>query len=332
VKNAVLFCACCSLSLLCAPHGAWGHVKWFIDYSSDAPPNPIDEVLSRQFVLLYIVSVFAVYAFFLIDRLVYRRRFLLEPLGSWKISEPHAYLIIRLSITGLFTALFTMAQITGAVYLTPELHTTDHFIPWIQLVIGILAIFHLTAPLAGIGILFLYGVSISNYGFFHLLDYLIFPALAVYMILAFLPGAAWIRARYVVLFASTGLMLGWGAIEKFAYPDRFYTLLTEQPGLALGIPADTYVVLAGFVEFNLAFIMLGSVSVLSRFIAFALNGIFILAINILAGLISSNIWFSWLYCWFSHCEVQLMPEHSLYCRTRACGPKRISCVAFGYCR
>jgi len=39
-------------------------------------PRPIGEVISFEFVLLFVISLLAVYAYFAVDRLLYRRGFL----------------------------------------------------------------------------------------------------------------------------------------------------------------------------------------------------------------------------------------------------------------
>lgn len=50
--------------------------------------------------------------------------------------------------------------------------------------------------------------------------------------------------------------LMWAAIEKWAYPQWTYPLLEARPYLTLGIPAGDFMVVAGFVEFALAFYIL----------------------------------------------------------------------------
>jgi len=101
---------------------------------------------------------------------------------------------------------------------------------------------------------------------------------AYYFLAACISGSGWVTSRYIVLYASTALTLLWAAVEKWGYPIWTYPLLAREPGLLMGMEPTTYMVLAGFVEFNLTFVMLSSASLLSRAIALGLGSVFLLAI------------------------------------------------------
>ena len=105
-----------------------------------------------------------------------------------------------------------------------------------------------------------------------------FLGMAVYFLLFNIHGERAVTTRYVFLFASVGLSLLWGAVAKWAYPQWSYPLLIEDPSLLMGMDPLFYMVLAGFVEFILTFILFSSTSVFARFIAFGFNMIFIAAI------------------------------------------------------
>ena len=81
-----------------------------------------------------------------------------------------------------------------------------------------------------------------------------------------------------MLYAATGLTLLWASIEKWGYPDWTFPLLERDPSLLMGLDARTYMILAGFVEFNLTFVLLSSASLLSRALALGLMSVFVLAI------------------------------------------------------
>ena len=91
-------------------------------------------------------------------------------------------------------------------------------------------------------------------------------------------GDRWTMSRYIVLFASTGLTLLWASIEKWGYPQWTYPLFDRDPGLLMGMDPRTYMVLAGFVEFNITYMLLSSTSPLSRLVALGFASIFTLAI------------------------------------------------------
>jgi hypothetical protein len=257
---------------------AVAHVKWFAPYDLTIPPRPIGEVITPAFIYMFLLSTACIYTFYWIDRFLYRRHFLADKLGALIISQDIAYLIMRIATTLLFISLFCFALVERSFFLTPELLTDSAITKWIHLALAAAVWFRLTVPIAGAGIFLLYGLAIDAYGMFHMLDYLIFPGMGVYFILANLKGPIWVQSRYVTLYATTGLTLLWGSIEKWAYPDWTYPLLDADPSLLLGMSPEFYMVLAGFVEFNIVFILLSSASVFSRFIALGLNGLFILAI------------------------------------------------------
>jgi hypothetical protein len=45
-------------------------------------------------------------------------------------------------------------------------------------------------------------------------------------------------------------------VEKFGYPQWSYPLLLQNPGMLMGVQPHDYMLLAGFTEFNVTFILL----------------------------------------------------------------------------
>ena len=270
---AVLF-ACALLS-----QTALGHVKWFVPYDVTKPPMPIGEVLNGTFVTLLMISAAAVYLFFLTDRFIYKRRYLAGLDARMKRFDGFAGLVMRTSTGIFFLALFGWYQYHGTtLYITPELITTASYVPWLHLVIGLMAFSRYTSPVTGAGIFVLFAAAIHDYGVFHMLDYFIFFGIGFFLITASLPYARWLRAGFVVLFACTGLTLIWASVEKFSYADWTYPLLAENPDMLIGLEPRTYMTLMGFFEFNATFILLGAVSIVGRLVSLALMSVFVLAV------------------------------------------------------
>ncbi len=263
--------------LTIAPRAA-AHVKWFFPYDLDTPPLPPGEVLTPTFVYLFLASVGAVYAFFWLDRFSYRRYFLGQWLNRLAVGPELSFRILSVAVAIFFLALFAFAMAGKAFYLTPELRAGQPGVAWLQLLIAGAALVKRTAPLVGAGILLLYGLAVAEFGVFHLLDYLIFLGVGVYFLLSGLRGRQWLTARYVTLFASTALTLLWASVEKWAYPVWTYPLLAADPSLLMGMTPQFYMLFAGFVEFNITFMLISSVSVFARITAFGLNAVFVLAI------------------------------------------------------
>ena len=76
--------------------------------------------------------------------------------------------------------LFFFGLQNDALFLTPELNTELPYIKWMQLAIVLALLWWVTTPIAGLGILVLYAISIQHYGLYHLIDYMFFLGLAVF--------------------------------------------------------------------------------------------------------------------------------------------------------
>lgn len=263
---------------LAGSNPAHAHVKWFAEYDLTKPLLPVGEVLNGQFVDFFLASVLFIYGFFLLDRYSLRKRLLHDVLLRSTVTEPVAFAIMRGAALIFFVGLSVYGIAGHAFFLTPELRTDYGWVPWVQLGIALAALHQSTVPLIGIGIAVLYVMAVNAYGLYHLLDYLILIGVGYFFLAAKMVGAGWLMSRYIVLYASTGLTLLWASVEKWGYPNWTYPVLARKPELLMGLEPHTYMVLAGFVEFNLTFILLSSASLLSRAIALGLMSIFTLAI------------------------------------------------------
>jgi hypothetical protein len=171
-------------------------------------------------------------------------------------------------------AFFVCLWVKGGVILTPELTTTNETISWLQFLLAIGVIWRPTCLLTGLGIIGLYLHAATVYGYFHLTDYPVFLGIATYLILT---GLNRPRLRMPILYASAGITLMWAGIEKFGYPHWTLPLLVEHSRITLGIDFDIYMVLAGFVEFSLAYFLITGTAII-RLGAFYLLFIFLAAV------------------------------------------------------
>lgn len=277
-RNAQASAALAALTTL-ASGPACAHVKWFVDYDVTKAPMPIGDVLTSTFISYLLVSAALVYLFFLVDRYLYRRALLAGVDERLRIFDGLSVRIMRISASIFFLSLW-LWYLSGAqgFYLTPELKTTMSAVPWVHLVLGLCALLSLTTPVTGVGIFVLYGLAVRDYGWYHLIDYLIFVGIGYFLVVTGIERGDWRKSGFVVLFASTGLTLIWEAVEKFGYPQWTYPLLEKNPHMLMGMSAYAYMVLAGFVEFNMAFLVLGAVSAAGRLAALGLQAVFMLAL------------------------------------------------------
>lgn len=271
--------AACALMLALVSNLAHAHVKWFVDFDVAKAPLPIGDVLTGTFIAFLIASTLAVYVFFLTDRYLYKQGVLREFDLRLRRFDGFSIRIMRYSASLFFIALWLWYLQSGSsFFLTPELKTQATPIPYLHLALGLCALLAFTTPLTGVGIFVLYGLAVREYGAFHMIDYLIFLGIGYFFLVSNIQRGQWKKSGFIVLFASTGITLIWASVEKFAYPHWTYPLLANNPDMLMGMQPYAYMVLAGFIEFNVTFILLGAVSVIGRFVALGLQTVFVLAI------------------------------------------------------
>ena len=267
------------LSILCSG-SAQAHVKWFANVDPAETTRPIGAVLSEPFFIqMLLLSLVAIYGFFLVDRLALRRGVMATLDARMKHFDGSSIWIMRICGAVFFMALAAWHYVNGvSFYLTPELITHAAWVPWMHLAMAVCVLSPRTAPIAGIGVLTLYCAAVGDYGLFHLIDYMIFLGIGYFFLVTAIERGNWRKSGFIVLFATTGLTLIWAAIEKFAYPQWTFPLLAAKPGMLMGMQPMNYMILAGFVEFNITFVLLGAASMIGRLVAFGLQSVFVLAI------------------------------------------------------
>lgn len=258
------------------PNEAQAHVKWFSDYNLPCPPRSPSRILSGEhFFLFCLFTGPLMFVVFYADHELVRSRSWLFRRASDLTDRVQAYfpIAVRLGVSAFFVA----AASYGGFLLTPELKTEHSWVPVIHLAIAAVVLVPATAFLAGFGIAGLYAYAVSQFGVFHLLDYPIFLGVAAFLVIHSLFGEAWSMTAQNVMRWCTGITLLWAGIEKFAYPEWSFTLLSERPAIAFGLSPEFYMASAGFVEFCCAYLLIaGSLS--ARAAAVVLQFFFISAI------------------------------------------------------
>ena len=256
-----------------------GHVKWFGRYDLTKAPLPIDHVLTKPFIYVFLLSVFSMYLFFLADRAAYRKGYFIEFDEKMRELNPFSVYLLRICAGVFFVALAVYGKIHHDSFLiTPELKTTQAVIPYSQFIIGLCALSRYTTPLIGLGIIALYIDAMFSYGVYHMLDYPLFLGIGYFFLVAYAKSDQQKKSGFIVLYATTGITLLWAAIEKFAYPHWSYPLLESHRTILMGFSPTGFMLLSGFVEFALTFALLGAASISGRALALALEAIFVLAI------------------------------------------------------
>lgn len=253
------WCTLACVAAAAAPAVAEAHVKWFVKYNLLAPPRPLERVVTSEYfvgvglAVLALMFVVAAADRWLCERDVAAQRQMRELSAR---AAPWFPLGLRLGVAVFLVAAFAFGCAGNAMILTPELHTPRAWICWLQLALALCALTRRTAPLAGLGIVFLYFYGVAGYGLYHMLDYPIFVGIAVYLIID-----GWYDGRHNALAhdivrISAGVTLLWASIEKWAFPEWSFMLLAQRPGMTFGFNPEFYMVAAGFVEFCAAWLLI----------------------------------------------------------------------------
>ncbi len=259
--------------LIATTREASAHVKWFCAYNVAGQPRGLENVLCFDLEWLVGVSILWLLAGALFER---------TPAGHVLIRsldrvtakvEENTNNILRATLAFFFISIWAI----GGIILTPELKSNAPIIGIVQLMIAASLLFRATLPLAGLGIIFLFTFAATQYGVFHLADYPIFLGAALYLILVGL-GRDFFGARPLdMLRWAAGITLMWASIEKWAYPEWSFPLLTTHPSLSLGFDPELFMRAAGAIEFALAFALIWT-PLLARVGAIILTAMFISAV------------------------------------------------------
>lgn len=261
-------------SLLCS-NEASAHVKWFCAFDVAGQPRGLENVLCPDFELLVALALAVLMAGCVLE-------------GSWvgaalqralnRVTSrlaTNSELLIR-ALCGFF---FVALWVTGGTILTPELKTDLSAVSWLQLALAATMMWRRTLPLAALGIVFLFGLALWNYGLFHLMDYPIFLGLAAYFALTGLQRNLFGMRPLDVVRWATAITLMWASIEKWAYPEWSFPLFVVHPSLTLGYDDEFFMRAAGVVEFTLSFALIWT-PLARRASAIMLAGMFFSAIPV----------------------------------------------------
>lgn len=236
---------------------AAAHVKWFsLDADCAMPPLlPLQVAASSDFLLLGFISLVMMGLAGLIDMRLSRpgssALAFAQSIDQRVVAQAPA--VLRLGLAAFF-AIAVWYFHAGPVFLTPELKSTQGWVPTIQLAIALTLLWRPVAWMGALGIGALYLGAVGSYGWFHLLDYPVFLAAAVAVAIDSISGGRrtdWVLA---VLRVGAGVTLMWAGAEKWLYPWWSGNVLDhELRALRGGMTADFFMAAAGWVEFCAAY-------------------------------------------------------------------------------
>jgi hypothetical protein len=235
------------LTALLLPAALSAHVKWFCFYDVTKPTKPLLAVINANFLSVLGVFVALLFLVFCVDDWVAKRWPRFESQNSAFADAQEK--LVRLGVGAFFLCTWNI----GLNILTPELHTQSAWMFVVQFVTAMATAWKRTCIGAALGIGVLYAYGVSQYGFFHMLDYVYFLGLAAYLAFTSLPSQRLLQLRTPVMTACLAFSLMWTAIEKLLYPQWSQQLMTKHGHMMMGMKFDIFIVIAAFVEFTLSF-------------------------------------------------------------------------------
>ena len=258
------------LAAMLLPAALSAHVKWFCSYDVMQPTKPLQQVINEYFLAILGGFTFLLFMAFCVDGWVAKRWPRFESANSVFAGSQEK--LVRLGMGAFFLCTWTI----GLNILTPELHNQAKWVLAVQFVTAICTASKRTCVVSALGITMLYIYAVTQYGIFHMLDYVYFLGLAAYLGLTSFPRLQLLRLRIPIMTGCLAFSLMWTAIEKLLYPQWSQQLMNKHAHMMMGMNFNAFIVLAAFVEFTLAFYLATGRGLL-RFGAIALLFVFISA-------------------------------------------------------
>lgn len=251
--------------LLAFPIGAEAHVKWFTDLQPEK--ESMMNILSPLFMGLAVFIAVLLAALTQVLPAFNRWGFAVKTDRRLDQMRVYSMLILKYG-----TAAALLIQVLSGSLFVPEFHARtvlETAALWAAIVF-LLIPHRIATKLGALLILFLFiGVTLDA-GWFHMLDYGFYVAIAIVLLLEKTKAEQW---GFPFLYLGTGLSLCWVAVEKWVFPEMAIDIIRNHGVPTFGFAPDTFVVMAAFIEFVVGYLLV--VGILNRLLAFVLTGIFV---------------------------------------------------------
>lgn len=233
------------------PLSALAHVKWFSNFNYDQPPLLLSQLGSPSFWGLFALSLISLPLLVWTDKLG----------EKWLPYQKCNHFLDRYSGNGGLIMRVTMGAVLLMAWqsdsiVAPEISSPSPILSWIQFAMALCLIFRETVILTGVGMILLYVVGIDTQGAFHMLDYVVYPAVGLYLILSHMHNEKMKNLDLPVLYSGLGFSLCWVAFEKLIYPYWGLSVLTQAPALAMGLNHEFFLMSCAFIEFTLGYLLM----------------------------------------------------------------------------
>ncbi|MEM7335866.1 MAG: DoxX family membrane protein [Chloroflexota bacterium] len=230
---------------------ASAHVKWFTDFNYLERPLTLAEIMTPTFIALALLSFVVIGGMVVIDKQLDQTGWY-GRINQWLIQQQsYSVVVMRIAMATLLLVSWSSNAI-----LAPELSSNLAWLVWLQFILALMLLFPKMTPYAGAGLIGLYLLSIIEFGFFHLLDYLHYAGIGFYLLTSQMKDDRIRGLGLPALYATIGFSLIWLGFEKLVYPGWSLYLIEQTPQLALGLPPEFFLQGAAFVEISLGYLLL----------------------------------------------------------------------------
>lgn len=227
------------------------HVKWFSDYSFESPPLELGQLNTPYFWGLFLLSVISLPLIVYLDRVADKSKLYVSTNNFLDQYSDNGPLIMRVAMG----AVLLMSWQNDSI-IAPEISISSPFWGWVQFLLAFLLLFRKTTFISGIGIVLFWFFGISQHGIFHMLDYIVYPAVGTYLVLSYVKNPRIKNLDLPVLYSGLGLSLCWVAFEKLLYPYWGLSVLAQAPALTMGLDHKFFLMSCAFVEFTLGYLLI----------------------------------------------------------------------------
>lgn len=252
---------------LLLPRIASAHVKWFAENRFANPPVELASLNTLSFWFLLVLSVITLAIFVYADRWLERWPSYMRLNRYLESYSDRSVLILR-----IFAGASLLLSWQADSMIAPELRIPGPGVGWYQFFLALGLLTRYTTPVSGTGMMALYFYSMSQYGFFHMLDYVIYPAIGYYLLVSSIGKPQILNTRIPALYIGLGFSLCWAALEKIFFPDWGLEVLAQQPALTMGLPHEFFLMACAFVELCLGYLLI--IGLLQRPLALTITLVF----------------------------------------------------------
>lgn len=230
---------------------ASAHVKWFSDYSFAKAPLTLSELNRPLFWGLFLLSLISLPLMVWLDKVAEKSELYVRTNNWLDTFSQNGPLIMRVAMGGVLLMSWQNDSI-----IAPEIAIPSPFWGWMEFALILFLFFRRTTFIAGLGIICFWIWGISALGLFHMLDYVVYPAVGLYLILSYVKNEEIRNFDLPVIYSGLGFSLCWVAFEKLIYPDWGLSVLSKAPALTMGLDHNFFLMSCAFIEFTLGFLLI----------------------------------------------------------------------------